>query len=372
MKVGFITTIDTNIGDDFIRTGIINLLKSTFHDQHLEFVLVNKHFPYTVYPLWHPMRYVPHLSRRGGRRLRYLIIKLFSNSSGSKFDNCDLIIQSGAPVLWPNCQECEWNIPIWQCVVGRLYHRTPVFNIAAGSCYPWENQIDVFTNPKEEEYAIMIGEFCRLTTTRDTLSHKLFSSANVKNTLMPCTAFFVGKHFENQQKGEYVLINYMKGAGHFDWNQNINADKWEQTLKDTIIELKRNHEVRFICHDNKEVELAKKLDATLKIHYPLTVPEYLECIQYAKLGINNRMHASVAMGSMGVPAISICTDTRLLMLENIGMPIFYVKDLEASELINTSNKLIAGFDAERKRLFDLKTEKFGMYKEIIEKFATKN
>jgi hypothetical protein len=49
-------------------------------------------------------------------------------------------VQCGAPVLWPNCNKCEWAEPLWYSVIGRLHKKTPVLNLAAGSCYPWEKQ----------------------------------------------------------------------------------------------------------------------------------------------------------------------------------------------------------------------------------------
>lgn len=368
MKIGFITTIDTNIGDDFIRQGIVNILESAYPDKNLKFVSVNKHLPDTAYPSWHILHYATKPTGiRGGNRFLALFKKHLVKLGGSKFDGCDLIIQSGAPVLWPNCQECEWNIPIWQEIIGRLYTKIPVFNIAAGSCYPWENQPETFPSRGEEEYAKMIGNLCHLTTTRDRLSHALFKKVGIQNTILPCTAFFVDKHFTNDNSKDYILINYMAGGGHFNWGQNINKQSWEETMKKVIDDLKTKSEVRFICHDEKEVQLASQLDPRLKIHYPKSVSEYLECIRHAKLGINNRMHASVAMASVGVPSISICTDTRLLMLDNLQLPIFYVKDISASQLISESDKLLSKAKNEKERLFNLKKRSFVTYQELFKK-----
>lgn len=54
MKIGLISTINTNIGDDFIRQGICLLLKKVFKNHEIEFININKHTPLTVYPKWHP------------------------------------------------------------------------------------------------------------------------------------------------------------------------------------------------------------------------------------------------------------------------------------------------------------------------------
>jgi hypothetical protein len=65
VRIGLITTIDTNVGDDFIREGICLVLQEVFKGHEIEFVPVNKHQPLTVYPDWHPIhsakvtRYLP-------------------------------------------------------------------------------------------------------------------------------------------------------------------------------------------------------------------------------------------------------------------------------------------------------------------------
>ena len=91
MKIGLITTINTNIGDDFIREGILNALKHLRPDSEYRFVLINKHSPWDLYPNWHPIKWTKIFPKK-----RYLIGKfisrLFSWTGGSVFDDCDIII----------------------------------------------------------------------------------------------------------------------------------------------------------------------------------------------------------------------------------------------------------------------------------------
>lgn len=364
MKIGFITTIDTNIGDDFIRTGIENILDSIIGKDNIQYTYINKHKPETAIL---PNSLLGRLYRIGKFKGKDRIIKWLEKNYthlNSVYKDQDLIIQSGAPVLWIHCEQNEWAIPLWYRTVGKLKDKIPVLNLAAGSCYPWENQGN-FHNKEEAVYAKDIGSFCRLTTTRDKLANKLFSSVGINNTLLPCTAFFVNADFENTNEKRYILINYMEGAGHFDWGQDINKADWEESVKYLIQNLKKEHEICFICHSEHEVELSKSLAPDLKTFYPRTVKEYLDCIKYAKLGINNRMHASVAMSSFGAPTISVCTDTRLLMLENIGATYYYVKDINKEQLLQKSLELLQTSEVEAHRLFALKKQKFNDYGYII-------
>lgn len=371
MQIGFITTINTNIGDDFIRTGIENIINSIKDSSEIKYTYVNKHQPETAILQNSPVHFLNKLPHFKGKHFFRKAYDKFLYHFFSVYSKQDLIIQSGAPVLWPECYNNEWARPIWYNTIGRLKDKIPVINLAAGSCYPWEDQ-DGFTDDREAVYAKDIGSFCRLTTTRDKLAHRLFESVGVKNELIPCTAFFVDENFENLNNGKYILINYMERGGHFDWDQEIEKERWENTVKSLIKKLKDNHEIRFICHSNAEVVLAEKLAPGMRYHLPLTVSEYLDVIRHAKLGINNRMHASVAMASVGVPAISVGTDTRLLMLENLGMPIYYVKDADEKILFDKVGSLLEGFDRERKSLFELKKMKFEEYQKLISPFANKD
>jgi hypothetical protein len=368
MKIGFITTINTNIGDDFIRTGIENILESVKGKKTIDYTYVNKHLPDTAITPNSPWHWLNKLPNFKGKGRLYNFYYKYLHAHFNVYKNQDLIIQSGAPVLWPDCQNNEWAQPIWYNIIGKLKDKIPVVNLAAGSCYPWENK-ETFSSKEEAVYAKDIGGFCKLTTTRDTLANKLFSSVGVDNILMPCTAFFVSNKFENENAGKYILINYMKGGGHFDWDQKVDAQLWETTMKNVVTQLSLKHEVHFICHNEEEIKLAAEIFPGMPVHYPKTVAEYLACIEHAKLGINNRMHASVAMASVGVPAISVCTDTRLLMLENIGLPIFYVKDAFEDRLMQTAVNLLEKGEEERARLFKLKKEKFSGYQELLRPFV---
>jgi hypothetical protein len=369
MKVGFITTIDTNIGDDFIREGIINALKYTFPDTEFDFVLVNKHLPHTAYPVFHPMRYLHKLNGiRGGRRIQKVVKKVIGGR-GSKYENCDVIIQSGAPVLWPNCAANEWNVPIWQEIVGRLHKKIPVLNLAAGSCYPMEAIPETISSEKDAAYLRSIFSYCKLTTTRDPLAEKLFGSLGCSPApMLPCSAFLVSNNYPSTNgEDKYVLINYMEGGGHFDWSQKIDKKEWENTVLEIIRSLRNHHKVAFLCHNEKEESLARQLAPDLPSFYPKTVQEYIQVISNAKTALNNRMHASVAMASLGIPSIAVCTDTRLLMVKNVGASTIYVKDARPEQIVQQLNDYINNAEVERDRFFALKRDTFDRYAALLRK-----
>jgi hypothetical protein len=372
VRIGLITTIHTNIGDALIRDGICRILRDIFHGHNLDFVTVNKHRPLTVYPKWHPAR-AADLARhlpRGRTRIGNTIETAAASLNMSRFDGCDMIVQCGTPVIWPGCHGCEWAVPIWHHVVGRLSERIPVLNIAAGSCYPWERQPASMTDPEDAAYIRAITSYCRLTTVRDRLAFALLRSMNIDTSFIPCTALLAAPRFRAPSTGKarrkgLVLINYMHGGGHYDCYQGIRAEVWTGVVRNLIARLKRRHRVGFLCHNGREFDLAGELDPALPRFWPQDTRQYFEMISETQVAICNRMHACVALAGIGVPSVAVCTDTRLLMVEALGMPCVYVKDADPRALEGLAEDLLACGADEAQRLSDLRDRTLHTYADLV-------
>lgn len=369
MKIGLITTLDTNIGDDFIREGICRVLVHVFKGREIEFVPINKHRPFTVFKPLHPAR----LMEQGARlplagRFMGTAAALLARTGQSRFDDCDLIVQCGAPVLWPNCHRCEWAVPLWYSVVGRLHRKIPVMNLAAGSCYPWEARPRKIDNPDDEHFLKTIGSYCVATTTRDTLAEKLFSSIGVDNAFIPCSALLAGG--TGRAPGRYkdfILINYMPGGGHFDWGQGIDPSEWDRALSTLIERLKKKHQVAMLCHNEKERLSAGQIAPDLPVIFPRTPDEYFTEVAGAKAAVCNRLHASVGLAGLGIPSIAVGTDTRLLMVEAIGVPALYVKEATLSRIEGEFGRILANRESESRRLLALRERVWRQYSDLVSK-----
>ncbi len=226
VRVGLITTLDRNIGDDFIRHGIVQVLSQVYSRHELRLLAVNKHVPFTVYPNWHPLRWLQALDRlpRGRRvqtQIKNEVSRVMHRFGGSRFDGAELMVQCGAPVIWPGCHASEWAQPLWDQVVGRLSDRIAVLDLAAGSAYPWEAQPMTVTDQSDSDFLRRILGYCRLTTTRDELASRLIERLGSSVPTIPCSALLVGRRFEvpYPSDDEMVLFSYMPGGGHFDWRQ---------------------------------------------------------------------------------------------------------------------------------------------------------
>lgn len=367
-RVGLVTTLDTNIGDDFIRAGIVRLLNDPRLDLRPgDAVAVNKHLPLSVYPRRHPLRWFGAYRKRGASRVWDAASALLSPLGRSSFHACDAIVQCGAPVLWPRCHHNEWARPLWYDVIGRIHDRVPVLNLAGGSAFPWEHRPETFEDAEDAAYARDIGSFCRLTTARDPLAAALWASVGIVAPVLPCTAFLALEPVASPSaRPPVVLVNYMTGGGHFEWSQAIDPDTWRRELTAVLDALKPRYTVEFVCHNDEEVRLARALDPSLPVHIPKSVAAYQQLAGSASAAVVNRLHAAVALAGIGVPSVSVGTDTRMLMVRELGLPVHYVKDASAPEIVDRLEGFLRAPEAERERLLALRGQTVDRYLSLLE------
>ena len=372
MRIGLITTIDTNLGDDLVREGLCSVLRDAFRGRRIEFVSINKHQPLEVYPGWHPIRFTHSLARslpRGRTRLSRGAARMLRSLGSSRFDGCDLIVQCGTPVAWPGCSGCEWAEPLWHQVVGRLSQQgVPALNLGAGSCYPWEKQPKRVESEEDALYLKRISGYCRFTTVRDRLAQLLLESLGRSCPLIPCPALVAGMPVTGSQgDGDLLVINYMEKGGHYDWGQGIDAGAWSRTAKALVERVSKRERVLFLCHDQREYELASTLDPTIPRFLPRNLSEYFSVLSRAKAGVCNRLHAAIALAGMGIPSVAVGTDTRLLMVEAVGLPYFYVKEATLERMEDALQGLLRGRESERERLLALCEHTRRRYLEVVGK-----
>jgi hypothetical protein len=163
------------------------------------------------------------------------------------------------------------------------------------------------------------------------------------------------------------MINYMAGAGHYDYGQHIDHRAWRETIIDMVHRFSRRHKVAFICHDRAERILAESLHLSdVPLFCPHSIEEYCEIACQAKAGVFNRMHACVVFAGLGIPSIGVGVDSRMLMVQEMGLATVYVKEATASDLEQRIDQLLVVADAENERLRVLQQETKQRYMTILE------
>jgi Polysaccharide pyruvyl transferase len=354
--VTFITTVNHNVGDDFVREGLKYLIKQKFPNQQFSFSNIHKHVPITTRFGFETIR---------NNRIGHKIDKLLPLSvTKDKMSNTDLIIQSGAPFYWchnvggGHCWANEWYQPLIQ----RRYlslRNIPLLNLAVGTCQKYHSKGDEFCD-NCKAYIANFHELAKVTTVRDSLSKSLLSSLNLNTSLIPCSSIFaIDEYNIKSQKGEYIAVNFMEGGAHYEFGQSIDFKKWKDTFSDFYNELKKKERIIFVCHDLKEVKAAKEIDATCEVFYEANdFVAYMNFYSKAKIGIMNRVHGAFLLASLGKPSIIIGNDTRALMAKEIGLKSFFVNDVTKEILFENYSHLIGQIDIYKNEIIKIKKKAY--------------
>ena len=333
-RISFITTVDHNIGDDFVREGIKYLLRRYFSGQELIFENIHKHSPITV--------------RHGFEWLRSdifgkVIDKILPlGLTKDRVLDADIIVQSGAPVYWchkiggGHCAQNEWYTPLInrRCLKNE---KTILLNLAAGTCQRYDSDgLEFRKCPVCSKYIQDFFNLCKVTTVRDALAKKVFNSIGLDAPLIPCSSIFaIDEYGWKDEHPEYVVVNYMREGGHYTFGQEIDFEKWHKDFKKFYYEIKKTERVIFSCHNQKEVDEAKSINQDAEIFYrPNDYLAYMKFYAKAKLGIVNRVHAAFLMASYGKPSIVIGNDSRAKMANEIGLKNVFVNDANSHYLMS--------------------------------------
>lgn len=362
INVAIITTVDHNVGDDFVREGLKYLLKEKLNGKKIRFFNIHKHSPIT--------------SRLGFEKFRTLkyskrIDKLIPKSwSKDRVRNADILVQSGAPVYWcheeSHCYKNEWFSPL---IEERFLKNKEsiLINLAAGTCQTYHSKGTEFCN-KCNDYIQKFYNDSKITTLRDTLAKVVLNRIGLDAPVIPCSSIFaIDEHKLKNEGEEYVVLNYMKGGAHYTFEQNIDFKKWEEEFKKFYFAIKDKENVIISCHNKKEVNEALELDPNATIFYEKN--DYLTYMKFyskAKFGIMNRIHGAFLMASFGKPSIVIGNDSRARMLNEIGLDSFFVNDMDVEKLLEQYEYLKSGANNYSDRFKTIKEKAFVDYMQALD------
>jgi hypothetical protein len=321
-----ITTVRHNIGDDFVREGLLFLLESVGVRGRVE--LVHKHSPVTSGYGWEGVREL-----RWSRRIDPMLRALRARN---RIGEADLLLQSGAPVYWchaagPHCADNEWFDPLIRkrFVPDRRGRR--FLNLAGGSCQRYHSDgTELDGCPKCLAYIREFFDVCDLTMLRDELARKMLNRAGRDAPVLPCASIFARDLMKLQpEAGEYIVLNYMENAGHYTFGQDIDTQQWKDQFVAIAREAAAVGRVVVACHTPEEERHARTLVPDLeRFLVPNEHVPFMKFYARAKWGVMNRVHGAFMMASFGKPAVVIGNDSRARMIENLELPSVFVNDVK--------------------------------------------
>lgn len=361
MNVSIITTVDHNVGDDFVREGLKYLLKKKFSNKKIYFENIHKHAPVSV-------RY-GFEKYRGRKTSKILDFIVPVSLSKDRIKNADLLVQSGAPVYWcheeNHCTNNEWYGPLIKKRFTKN-KRAKLINLAAGTCQKYHSDGSEFCDSCNG-YMREFYNLASVTTARDTLAKTALAKIGIEVPVIPCSSIFaIDEHGFRSGGDDYVVVNYMKGGAHYTLGQTIDFEKWESEFKKFYFDLKKRERVIISCHNQKELNSATKLDPDAEIFYKKDdYLAYMKFYAHAKFGIMNRVHGAFLMASYGKPSIIIGNDSRARMGEEIGLRTFFVNDMDSDRLNEQCLFLSSGADNYRERFNSIKQKAYDDYMEVL-------
>ena len=364
--IAVLSTLNHNIGDEFIRDGLLHVFQKVHGTAKHDFVIYNKHKPWTFFPLNHPAHWLYLAGSKAGFRA-IKAMDFASKIPGSFFEKSRYIIQSGTPIIWHEAEKSsEWGTCFWRTIVPRISHRIPIFNLGGGACYPWNAKPDVLQGD-DRDFARSMVSHAKLTTTRDPLAAKLLGEASSTSIAhYCCPALLAGQsHVSVSAPRKKFIVNFMSRAGHFDYLNEIDPAMWRNCFDKVIKKLEGKFNIIFLCHNDSELGAAKNYWPSHKAFYPKSTTEYFNLISGAHAGLVNRLHAAVGLAGLGIPSIAVGTDTRMLMTQRIGIETLFAGDITPDNLDKTVSALLDNREAISRQLLHKREQTMADYTTLL-------
>lgn len=317
MRTCLITTVGSNPGDEWIREGILYFLDGF---KRIKAWRVNKHDLSTL-----------------------------TGPSGDAILEAELVVQCGTPFYfavpkkalyepyWPERTSATagWIGPIWRDRIARLDDSVPVLNLAAGSAQLLGSDgREVVEDKACRAFVTEAHRRCRVTTVRDSVAAAILAKLKLEAPLLPCTSIFARDRLGIAPADpDLVCLNYMPRAGLYLPQKRGQVERWKATFLKVFEHFRARHTVKIVCHAEHDLEAARDLFDGKDIVYSRDPVELLKLYARCARGLFNRVHAGMVVASFGRPALVVGTDTRLLMMEQVGLPYRSVHDVDADSLI---------------------------------------
>ena len=137
---------------------------------------------------------------------------------------------------------------------------------------------------------------------------------------------------------DLVCLNYMPRAGLYLPQKRGQVERWREAFLAVFEHFRARGPVVVTCHAEHDVESALGLVDEKYVAHSLDYVELLRLYARCRVGLFNRVHAAMVVASFGRPAICVGTDTRMRMLEPLGMPFVHVDEANAQRLIGMMEK----------------------------------
>lgn len=373
-----------NIGHLFMSIGFEEIIDEMFGGKadihHFE-----QHHFFSIYPERHWLHWLDKVPHGHLGRLR-----MWLNSpkqcerfwpEASHLEKFNAAIACGGPSIVRGVGRApEMNLMFHHQLGGFHAHGVPTFDCGVGSGgFPLNNlpaSPDQAFDETDKRYFERLFSYSTASTVRDRYARELWRALGRDAPLIPCGALLSGRRFQalatrpNSDNEKHIVINYQLSGANNDWGQKVDINKWRSVVADLIKRLQKRHKVVFLCHNKTEERHARMVSVGIPSFTPTTLREYAEIIMRGKAGVASRIHAAIPMAGVGLPVISIGTDTRLGTLDLMGLKTHFVGDATSEMLEDEIESGIKNSDTEWQRLMNLREATARQYIEVLAPFVS--
>lgn len=352
-KIALMTTVGVNVGDEFIREGILSFFDEIFSSYKPFYV--NKHDMKSLHE--------PRLDEE----------EILTD----KFRESDIIVQAGAPVYWNwpwrgnMCYNAEWADELWYKRIFLLRDQKLVLNIGAGACQPYrDSSKTVSGDEKCADFIRKVSHACSWISVRDPLASNILMDLNLDHQILPCPAFHAARRFKDSRPvyGDVIGLNLMPFSGHFSLSEDITEENSLSFHKELVELLRKNHKLIFIAHDEKEYHYMREFKLINEIvFYSSNYKDYFPVYSQCRGIFANRVHGAVCAAGFGRPSVIVGNDSRLRIAEYIGIPSKYIADTTVHEVVDILESLLFVENIEKDRLLSIREESARKYIKEISK-----
>ncbi|MCG7877123.1 MAG: hypothetical protein JAY75_03320 [Candidatus Thiodiazotropha taylori] len=125
----------------------------------------------------------------------------------------------------------------------------------------------------------------------------------------------------------------------------------------------------FLCHTPAEYELASLVDETQE--RILITDEYMYSPRLTALtAVNNRIHATIGLAALGIPSVTVGTESRLMSVDLLNLPTLHVNECTVNKLLSAVETLIEQREKYTTNLAVKAQEAFSDYSRILGSLTT--
>jgi polysaccharide pyruvyl transferase WcaK-like protein len=369
IKIGVLYTMDNeqaisfNPGDDIVRDGQKYLFNKAFGGDRIEWLTFNRNFPGRWYD-------------NASSFLRSVKPKMLwpywfysSADAHNMLKECDYLINASGPLLYGRRTGYSAMEP-WFLVLKRVLSGSdsPRFiNLAFGSNFA-QQELNVVQEKLATKFCREIAGCSEVLTCRDATAYEYVEKAGDKSRLLPCPSLLACKHHRVQPvKKPFILLNFHPAGSRSNSGQTHDS-RWISEFEGLVSLLNRRKlELKFVFHEKLELELAKKFFPVDEYEYviPETVPEFLYLYGSALATVTCRIHGAYAAASCGVPSFVVGHDTRLGMIDLLGLPYADSGDVTAEQMLQCVERFMNEQKSFECRLLDTCAQAEREYLDIL-------